>query len=887
MSEEQLIPTPGSFGESGNLILERELGRGGMGGVYMGRDKMLDRPIAVKAMLREYGSDPEFVERFKKEAQAAARLIHPNIAQIYSYGICDGMPYIVMELVAGGSLDQMMRTAGRNTDVPRVMKIGEQVAQALRCAADQGLVHGDVKPENILFDSNGNAKLVDFGLAAMQKDTDEVWGTPYYIAPEKVKKEPVDYRADMFSLGGTLYHAICGVAPFEGDDATAVVRRRFEGPPAKPSAVRAGISPQIDFLVMKMLAVDPADRYPSFEALLADFKKVMATGLNCTGSFSSAAIATGAAAVMPEEPPRPTTSAGGKKLLIKPKKRRLTTRPQPEESDPDDGTETADASSATPVKKGRKTFARNLSNGSDDGAEEEEGGVGGKVLAVIGAIVAVVVLVAGGLVWYQVAAKNAREAELQAQIQKGYGSARDSLAKTKDAAVKFGREFRAFAEEAVADCQKPTEQLTKILSAAYSDAVVAMLKPGPTQELLDAIAATNAATSASAETATNAVTAADAPAAAPQPEPEPEKPAEDAKPSVDADGKKTEPPAVVKDMNELWGKAYGCQSAAIRIGKAIDELVVEIETAEKTVVADEASMRKFVETANALKARYDEIKGSGDVTVVQKAKGFINSRGRKMIEETTRRLREEAAQKAREDAKKARLEAEKERLAALAAAKAKQVEEDVAAAKACYDRVVADGKVRQLDWKGAYRLMDNLELKTGEGQVELKKQRNKIECMERMQSVLIKGLKNYTFTRGSRDPRLNLRGAVVKAVDADKITVQRKGVTRTELIPWQTFYGKYHNNLDEIISRFIVKSGAVGGDETIRLSKMKRFEALVGVTFIMRIVCAENPSAVAYGEKIVKDAVKGFPEMFKTVKEYFPDIDFGDIEAEVQAESVR
>ena len=152
MNEVQLIQTPCVFGENGNFLLERELGKGGMGGVYIGRDKMLDRPVAVKVMLKEYGTDAEFVERFKKEAQAAARLIHPNIAQIYSYGIADGMPYIAMELVAGGSLDAIMCNAGGALDVARVMKICEQVAQALRCAADQGLVHGDVKPENVHYD---------------------------------------------------------------------------------------------------------------------------------------------------------------------------------------------------------------------------------------------------------------------------------------------------------------------------------------------------------------------------------------------------------------------------------------------------------------------------------------------------------------------------------------------------------------------------------------------------------------------------------------------------------------------------------------------------------------------------------------------------------------
>ena len=190
------------------------------------------------------------------------------------------MPYIAMELVAGGSLSTIMENTGANSDVARVMKLCEQVAQALRCASDQGLVHGDVKPENILLDSNGNAKLVDFGLAAMQKNTDEIWGTPYYIAPEKVLKERADYRADMYSLGATMYHALCGTAPFEGEDAAAVVRKRLDTVPRKPSEVRPGLSPQIDAFVMRMLARNPQDRFPTFEALLAEFKKVLTTGLD-------------------------------------------------------------------------------------------------------------------------------------------------------------------------------------------------------------------------------------------------------------------------------------------------------------------------------------------------------------------------------------------------------------------------------------------------------------------------------------------------------------------------------------------------------------------------------------------------------------------------------
>ena len=359
MSDEQLIATPGVFGENGNFLLERELGRGGMGGVYMGRDKMLDRPVAVKVMLREYGNDPEFVEKFKKEAQAAARLIHPNIAQVYSYGISDGMPYIAMELVAGGSLDGLMKVHGADIEVPRVMKICEQVAQALRCAADQGLVHGDVKPENVLLDSNGNAKLVDFGLAAMQKDTNEIWGTPYYIAPEKVLKEPVDYRADMYSLGGTIYHALTGVAPFEGDDAVAVVRKRFEVPPPKPSEVRPGLSPQIDYLVTKMLARNPQDRYPSFEALLDDFKKVMTKGLTGTQSVAAAAMA---GAEME------SSGTGGKRLKLK-SKRKFTVHRQPTGSQEDAVDDIPEVDeNGEPITASRKfKTTRNLTAG--DGGE--------------------------------------------------------------------------------------------------------------------------------------------------------------------------------------------------------------------------------------------------------------------------------------------------------------------------------------------------------------------------------------------------------------------------------------------------------------------------------------------------------------------------------------
>ncbi len=257
INDEPMIRTPADFG---HFLLEKELGHGGMGGVYLARDKMLDRKVAIKVMLKELGADPTFVERFQREAQAAARLNHPNIAQIYSFGQEQGMPYIAMELVPGGSLDKEMEQNPGSLDPVHVMRIGQQLVDALALAAEQGLVHGDVKPENVLYAEDGTAKLVDFGLAAMQASSDEIWGTPYYISPEKCRRQKIDFRADIYSLGGTLYHALTGQPPFEGEDANAVVRARFDGPPPKPSEVRPGLPPEIDAIIMRMLELEPAMR---------------------------------------------------------------------------------------------------------------------------------------------------------------------------------------------------------------------------------------------------------------------------------------------------------------------------------------------------------------------------------------------------------------------------------------------------------------------------------------------------------------------------------------------------------------------------------------------------------------------------------------------------
>ncbi|MBQ7650314.1 MAG: serine/threonine protein kinase, partial [Victivallales bacterium] len=737
---EQLIQTPGVFGENGNFLLERELGSGGMGGVYMGRDKMLDRPVAVKVMLKELGSDPDFVGKFKREAQSAARLIHPNIAQVYSYGICDGMPYIAMELASGGSLYSVMNANPGKTDIARVIKICQQVAQALQCASDQGCVHGDVKPENILLDANGNAKLVDFGLAGMQKDTNEIWGTPYYISPEKVRKEPVDFRADMYSLGGTLYHALTGVAPFEGEDAIAVVKQRFNGPPKKPSEIRPELTPAIDELVMKMLALEKENRYPSFEALLEAFKDVLTTGLTKKVPNPTAKPAGG-------------TTVGNRMNMRTRRAIRPGMRPGTSIKRKPPSGESGDEGALDETEK--------PSHSDDDEDDEENGGnLGLKVVGVVVGVIVLIAAVVGGLVWYQISAKNARERELQTQIAEQTTKATDAIADTIRKANAFADDFDVFAKRAVEECEKPTAELTKMLPPEHA----ALLKPGPTKELLDAIASTNdaapvvaaqaapaPATNAAPAAATNAApaqaaastNAAPAKAAAAAKKGDKKQAAKtEAKTEKPEEKKPEQPPEVVVAMNELWEHAYTCQACAIRIRKSVRDLVKKSAEADAYREPSRENMEKLGEISRALVDMFEQIKGSKDVETVKKGISYIKSKGEKTVEQTVKRLRIEKLEAERKAKAEAAAEAEKARQAKLAEERKALIEEETKAAQDKFDLISAQGCFRQQDWKTALRLLDSLrsECKTAEGQLAVDLQVRKVNSMAKLYSIFIKNM---------------------------------------------------------------------------------------------------------------------------------------------------
>lgn len=260
----------------GNFLLLRLIGTGGMGGVYFARDEQLSRNVAIKVMLQSLGDDPQFIETFRHEAQAVAKLNHANIAQIYSFGQEKGQPYIVMELVSGERVDELMERPGGLSKM-QVLRIGLEISQGLSAADEAGLVHGDIKPENILLDKKENAKLVDFGLAtvAHQNAGEGIWGTPYYIAPEKIRRQKLDARSDIYSLGATLFHMLTGQPPFEGETPVEVVKARLDAPAPDPSDIDPEIPPLVTEIIQRMLAPERNDRYPNYRSLISDLRKAL------------------------------------------------------------------------------------------------------------------------------------------------------------------------------------------------------------------------------------------------------------------------------------------------------------------------------------------------------------------------------------------------------------------------------------------------------------------------------------------------------------------------------------------------------------------------------------------------------------------------------------
>ena len=255
-----------------NFILLDQLGKGGMGSVYKAYDETLGRTVALKVMQQSIGQDRAFVEQFLQEARALAAINNPHIVQIYSYGEENGQPYIVMELVDGNRLDHLQEKH-KALDEAFVLQTAIQVIQGLQAANAAGMTHGDIKPANILFDKSGSAKVADFGLARFKGEKPkpgEVWGTPYYVAPEVVKGQAPNEGSDIYSLGGTLYHVLTGEPPFNCETVTDTVLLRFKEPAPDPRVFKNSVSAKTAAILLRTLEMDPFARYPTYESLLKD-----------------------------------------------------------------------------------------------------------------------------------------------------------------------------------------------------------------------------------------------------------------------------------------------------------------------------------------------------------------------------------------------------------------------------------------------------------------------------------------------------------------------------------------------------------------------------------------------------------------------------------------
>jgi eukaryotic-like serine/threonine-protein kinase len=257
----------------------RPLGSGGMGEVYLARDRVLGRDVALKVLRKQYAGDDEFAERFKREAMSAASLSHPNIIQVYDRGETEeGASYIAMEYVPGGTLKERIFRDGP-LEAADAAGVGAQVAGALGAAHDRGMVHRDIKPQNVLLTARGGAKVADFGIAragssATISRTGSVMGTAGYMSPEQALGKPATPKSDLYSLGVVLYEALTGELPYTADNPIAVSMKHVNEPLRPPIELNPRLPRGMNAIVTKLLAKDPEDRYADADELAEDLWRV-------------------------------------------------------------------------------------------------------------------------------------------------------------------------------------------------------------------------------------------------------------------------------------------------------------------------------------------------------------------------------------------------------------------------------------------------------------------------------------------------------------------------------------------------------------------------------------------------------------------------------------
>ena len=826
----------------GTFVLLQLLGAGGMGGVYRARDEGLNREIAIKVMLKSLGDDPQFVETFQREAQAAAKLNHPHIAQIYAFGQEKGQPYIAMELVSGGSLDKMM-TAQGPMDPTVVIHIGEQIAEGLREAADAGLVHGDVKPENILFDNDKNAKLVDFGLAAMNCGPgNDVWGTPYYIAPEKVRRQKSDFRSDIYSLGATLYHAIAGVPPFDGEDATAVVKARFDGPPKKMSEFRGNVPEAVDALIMRMLQVEPQTRYPTYGSLLGDMRRYLSKAGPVNLTVSS------------------------KKIMIKGKHQKNTTGV---------ASTTGDLGELPPGMVPVEQVEE------EPESEEAAGKRGCKMGALIlGGIVLLVLLLAGGIFGGMHYSKVKKERAGKALVEKAQTSARASIANSVNKAKTVVERIRAFVPEAMTYAKTGADTVVAVLGEgvrasmvppepeyalpqqavtpdATTNAVAGQTAAGSTNA---AAAATNAvATATNAVTtttntvaaATNAVMAKTGTAAA----------ISNAAPKTAAAPKVEQPPATVANetapkegdvhpvvaiVRGMFVDAYAVKAGSLMADSLLTELEAQAKSAEAMTSLEKAN--DLVKLANAMVEKVNGlsyVKELSDVprkvsqlkktleSVKIDAASLAEMKKQEAVELEKKRKADEAAEKKRleKEAYQQQVRAEQEKVAA-----------------AELENVDALKKLQFRDAIGVLKVLKE-ELSTDEAKVTLAIALDRVNRLKEFHTFLVEKVKGFKSARG-----WSVDGADLKNLSVGGIK-----------IPWVEVYTKRPEIIGEFINELIRSEKAT---QSMKLSEKAKL--LTHAALCLNLFYKDVPSAQELAKQLALSAAQQFDVEADTVKQLLP-----------------
>src|SRR6059058_2924637 len=259
-------------------VIRRKLGSGGMADVYLAEDQELGRRVALKLLDERHASDEQFVERFRREAQSAAGLNHPNIVSIFDRGRAEGTYYIAMEYLDGRTLKELLVRNGP-TPIPIAIDYARQILGALSFAHKNGIVHRDIKPHNVVVGPDGRLKVTDFGIArsgaSQMTEVGSIIGTAQYLSPEQARGSPVDQTSDLYSVGVVLYELLTGQVPFTGETPLEIAMKHLSEVPKPPSELRPEVPHDLDLVVLRALAKDPADRYPTAEQMDADLERVL------------------------------------------------------------------------------------------------------------------------------------------------------------------------------------------------------------------------------------------------------------------------------------------------------------------------------------------------------------------------------------------------------------------------------------------------------------------------------------------------------------------------------------------------------------------------------------------------------------------------------------